>query len=261
MSMNNPTYHLEGIIKDKGELSDFEGPLTLILTLLSKNKIEIRDIQISDILDQYVAHIAKMRETDLDVASEFVQMAAHLIFIKARTLLKNDDEEASELELLISSLEQLKYRDMYSGIKAVAPELGKASERGLCLGTKPPEPLPSEKRFRYEHECVDLLLALSSVVGRGRPLSERAPEIVIPKRIIYGVKHKSRELISLLRSGPKTLGEIYEMCKSRSEIVATFISVLELCSMGSLNVTDEGGGFVLSFVGGDLKEILDAIEE
>ena len=56
-NMENPTFHLEGIVKDKNELLDFSGPLSLILMLLSKNKIEIRDIKISEILDQYLEYL------------------------------------------------------------------------------------------------------------------------------------------------------------------------------------------------------------
>ncbi len=99
--MENPTFHLEGVIRTKEEMQDFEGPLTLILMLLSKNKIEIRDIKIAEILDQYLAWLAEMQRMDLDIASEFVQMASHLVYIKTKTLLAGT-EEVSELELLMS---------------------------------------------------------------------------------------------------------------------------------------------------------------
>jgi len=110
--MKNPTFHLEGVIKDKEEMQDFEGPLNLILMLLSKNKIEVRDIKISEILDQYLAYMDKMQQMDLEIASEFVQMASYLMYIKTRTLLAGT-EEVSELELLMTSLEQLKCRDAF----------------------------------------------------------------------------------------------------------------------------------------------------
>lgn len=83
----DPTYFLEGIIHDKSEMADFEGPLSLILLLLSKNKIEIRDIKISDILDQYLEYLNAMEKLDLEIASEFVQMASYLLYIKTRMLL------------------------------------------------------------------------------------------------------------------------------------------------------------------------------
>ncbi len=77
--MDNPTFHLEGIVKNRDEMQDFSGPLSLILMLLSKNKIEIRDLKISEILDQYLEYVSAMQEMDLDIASEFVQMASHLV--------------------------------------------------------------------------------------------------------------------------------------------------------------------------------------
>ena len=67
--MDNPSFFLEGVVRDKDELQNFEGPLSLILLLLSKNKIEIRDISISDILDQYLEYLDKMQSMDLEIAS------------------------------------------------------------------------------------------------------------------------------------------------------------------------------------------------
>ena len=139
--MDNPSFFLEGVVRDKDELQNFEGPLSLILLLLSKNKIEIRDISISDILDQYLEYLDKMQSMDLEIASEFVQMAAHLLYIKTRTLLAGD-EEVSELEMLMASLEQLKCRDIFASIQKVLPELKRASEIGMLYFSKMPEPLP-----------------------------------------------------------------------------------------------------------------------
>ena len=79
--MEDPTFHLEGVVKNREEMQDFEGPLSLILMLLSKNKIEIRDIKISEILDQYLEYLQKMESMDLEIASEFVQMASYLLYI------------------------------------------------------------------------------------------------------------------------------------------------------------------------------------
>ena len=103
--MENPAFRMEGVIKTSDEMEDFEGPLTLILQLLAKNKIEIKDIRISELLDQYLAYLDEMKAMDLEIASEFVQMASHLVYIKARMLL-NAGEEPSELEELIESLER-----------------------------------------------------------------------------------------------------------------------------------------------------------
>ena len=173
--MENPNFYLEGIVRDKNEMQDFEGPLSLILQLLSKNKIEIRDIRISEILDQYLAYLDEMQSMDLEVASEFVQMAAHLLYIKTRTLLAGE-EEVSELELLMTSLEQLKARGTFEALQQVLPELKAASERGMLYFSKAPEPLRSEqKEYSYRHEPVDLLRAMARICARPASFWELAP--------------------------------------------------------------------------------------
>ena len=83
--MDSPIYHLEHVVKAKAEnLEDFTGPLDLILHLLSKNKMEIQDIQIALILEQYLEWMDRRRELDLEVASEFVAMASHLVYMNMR---------------------------------------------------------------------------------------------------------------------------------------------------------------------------------
>ena len=216
--MENPNFRLEGIIHEKDELQDFEGPLSLILMLLQKNKIEIRDLKISEILDQYLAWMAQMQSMDLEIAA----------------------------------------------IREVVPELKKASELGMLFFPKLPEPLPeSAREYRYRHEPVDLLKALRAVFSRGVkvPEEEETLATAIPRRIVYSVRSKSRELLERLRSGPATLEELYRGCGTRSEVVATFLSVLELCSVGSVHIDREETGYRLSFTGGDVDEILEKIEE
>jgi len=260
--MDNPTFHLDGVVKDRNELQDFDGPLSLILMLLSKNKIEIRDIKISEILDQYLEYLDRMEKMDLEITSEFVQMASHLLYIKTRTLLAGE-EEVSELEELMTSLEQLKCKDIYSAVQRITPELKKASEKGLLYYAKLPEPLPDIKReYEYRHEPADLFRALYTVITRGGKPSE--PELahrLAPSRIVYEVRTKSRELIDRLQKRPAKLSELYSECRSRSEIVATFISILELCSMGSVELTGDESDYTLSFTGGDVGEIIDRITE
>lgn len=260
--MENPNFHLEGVIKNKDEMQDFEGPLSLILMLLTKNKIEIRDIRIAEILDQYLEYLNAMERMDLEVASEFVQMAAHLLYIKTRMLLAGDEEEVSELELLIASLEQLKAKDTLSNLRELLPELKKASETGLLYMEKLPEPIQPPKEYSYRHEPYELLKALRNIWSRSlRPPEDEGLEQAVPKKIVYSVRDKSRELVSVLRSGPLRMTELYAACTSRSEIVATFISVLELCSMGSLHIDRTDGELTVSFTGGEVEDILEKIVE
>ena len=263
--MENPTFHLEGVVREQDSLADFEGPLSLILMLLSKNKIEIRDIKVSEILDQYLAYLARMEELDLEVASEFIQMAAYLLYIKTKMLLAPEPQELTELEQLMSSLEQLKNRGALESVRGVLPELAERAEEGLRLFTRGQEPLPKEAReYGYRHEPAELLGALLAVFSRtdARLPGPPAIEGIAPRRIVYGVRDKSRELIALLEGGRRTLREIYALAGSRSELVASFLSVLELCAMGSIILTDrEDGEIDVSFAGGDVDSIIEAIEE
>ena len=107
--MDNPIFKLEKVVQTKSSepLEDFEGPLDLILFLLSKNKIEIQDIPIALILEQYLDYLEKRKQMDLEVASEFITMAAHLMYIKTRMLLSlpavpKPDDTADALAMAIT---------------------------------------------------------------------------------------------------------------------------------------------------------------
>ena len=258
--MENPTFHLEGIIKTKEEMQDFEGPLTLILMLLSKNRIEIRDIKIAEILDQYLEWLEQMQRMDLEVASEFVQMASHLVYIKTKTLLAGT-EEVSELELLMSSLEQLKCRDAFAALKQIIPAMGKSLEEGALLFSTPQEPLPKYGEYNYQHQPWELMAALANMTQKGVPVPEQSNAVSIPRPIIYSVRDKGRQLISLLRQQGKTsLRQLYAMAASRSELVATFLSLLTMCSTGSVTIDRDEDDYTVRFTGGDTDAILESFD-
>ena len=124
--MAEPRYRLEGIVHTRNEgLEDFEGPLDVIFLLLSKNKIEIQDVSITAILTQYLAYLDEMKRLDMEIASEFITMAAQLMFIKTRMLLSIEDEEAqSEMDALIKSLEERQRGESYLKIKQLTERLG-----------------------------------------------------------------------------------------------------------------------------------------
>ena len=133
--MENPIFKLEGIVRERSQeqMQDFEGPLDLILYLLSKNKIEIQDIPIALILDQYLEYIERRKSMDLEVASEFITMAAHLMYIKTRMLLSIEDEEAqSEMDLLIQSLDRARNQEDHQ--TAVTTALIWAGVVFVCVG-------------------------------------------------------------------------------------------------------------------------------
>lgn len=221
-------------------LEDFNGPLDLILNLLSKNKMEIKDIQISLILDQYMAWMDKRKELDLEVASEFVTMAAHLVYIKTRMLLSVGDEEVlSEMEQLIASLEEHQRHENFAKIKAVAPELGRRYAIGRDYIAKVPEHMPVNKTYRYVHKPVDLLRAMTAVLERTD--SRLPPPMAAFEGIVgrepYPVGDKASEILQrLVRFGVTRFRALFRGNRSRSEIVATFIAVLELCKAKRLHL-------------------------
>ena len=233
--MDNPIFKLESVVHERSAeaLQDFEGPLDLILFLLSKNKIEIQDIPIALILEQYLAYLEERRQLDLDIASDFITMAAHLMYIKTRMLLSIEDEEAqSEMDELIASLKERQQKDTYMRIRTLTETLGPMGEFGRSIMTRNPEPMQHGKVYEYDHEKAELILAMQSVLDRGErmapPPSAAFSEFV--KREPYPVADKAGEIVKRLKHfGLTRFLLLFKGARSRSEIVATFIAVLELC--------------------------------
>ena len=233
--LENPVFKLEKVVRAKAEeeMQDFEGPLDLILFLLSKNKMEIQDISISQILDQYLAWLEARQKLDLEVASEFIAMASHLMFIKTRMLLSIEDEEAqSEMDALIQSLEERKRNENSVRIKALATRLGPMSEFGRNIITRNPEPMERGKIYEYDHEKSDLILAMAEIRSRAeRALPPPRPAFQnIVQHEPYPVESKAREILQRLKEqGITRFRLLFRGNRSRSEMVATFLAVLELC--------------------------------
>ena len=143
------------------------------------------------------------------------------------------------------------------------------SRQGMLYQVKPPEPLPQAKEYRYQHESWELLKAMCNVLLRSNsPVEEtdaaatERTRRIYPRRIIYNVRDKSREILLRLRAaGRMSLTDFYRASRSRSEVVATFISILELCSLGRTSLQREDDRIMVSFVGGDIEEIVGQIGE
>ena len=243
--MEEPRYHLEQVVKVKSELmEDFDGPLDVILQLLSKNKIEIQDIKISSILEQYLAYLDEMKRMDMEIASEFIAMASHLMLIKTKMLLSaaEKEEALSEMELLIRSLEERQRKEAFAQIKTAVSYLGDRNDIGIGLFTKEQEPFERDQTYRYQHAPEDLLQAMAAVSER----SERAlpPPTAnftgIVGREPYPVTKKAAEVLrKLLSYGVSKFLKLFRGNRSRSEIVATFLAVLELCRLKSVELEDD----------------------
>lgn len=245
--MNEPNYHLAGVVKARDESAeDFDGPLDLILLLLSKNKIDIQDVSITAILEQYLAWMEEMKRMDMEIASEFIAMASHLMLIKTKMLLSAAEqaEALSEMELLIQSLQERQRQEAFDRIKTAAAFLEQRSELGLGLFTKEPEPFERDRSYRYRHEPADLLRAFETMSERSKKLlpPPRASFEGIVGREPYPVTKKTGELLrKLLLRGVSALRRLFAGSRSRSEIVATFLAVLELCRTNAVELSEEGG--------------------
>jgi segregation and condensation protein A len=245
--MNEPNYHLTGVLKTRDEAAeDFDGPLDVILLLLSKNKIEIQDVSITAILEQYLGYLDEMKRMDMEIASEFIAMASHLMLIKTKMLLSAAEqaEAQSEMEQLIQSLQERQRQEALEKLRSAAQELDRRSELGLGLFPKQPEPFERDRSYRYRHEPSDLLRAFET-------LSERSSKRLPPPRssfegIVgrepYPVSKKTAELVKkLLLRGWSSLRRLFAGSRSRSEIVAAFLALLELCRTDAIALEERDG--------------------
>ena len=246
--MAEPQYKLEGIVHTKTETrEDFEGPLDVIFLLLSKNKIEIQDVSITAILEQYLAYLDEMKQLDMQIASEFITMASHLMLIKTKMLLSAAEqaEAESELDQLRQSLLERRRREAMEQIRQAIVQLEPRNEIGRCIFTKEPEPLPKEKTYRYQHSTADLLRALDLISERNQ--RQLPPPTANFKGIVakepYPVNRKAGEVLrQLVLRGVERLKNLFRGNKSRSEIVATFLAILELCKTNSVVLEDDNSG-------------------
>jgi len=243
--MGEPQYRLEGIVHTRNEaMEDFEGPLDVIFLLLSKNKIEIQDVSITAILEQYLAYLDEMKRLDMEIASEFITMASHLMLIKTKMLLSAAEaaEAQSELDLLRQSLLERQRAEAMDQIRIAIGVLEPMNDIGRCVFTKEPEPLRKDSTYRYKHETADLLHALDEIAERNQ--RRLPPPTVNFKGIVgkepYPVSRKAIELVkTLVLRGIERLKNLFRGNKTRSEVVATFLAVLDLCKNNSVTLEDD----------------------
>jgi segregation and condensation protein A len=246
--MGEPRYRLEGIVHTRNEgMEDFEGPLDVIFLLLSKNKINIQDVSITAILEQYLAYLEEMKRLDMEIASEFITMASHLMLIKTKMLLSAAEaaEAESELDQLRQSLIERQRKEAIEQIRKAIVELEPMNDVGRCVFTKQPEPLRKDHTYRYKHEPRDLLRALDEIAERNQ--RQMPPPTVNFKGIVgkepYPVTKKAKELVrTLILRGIERLKNLFKGNRSRSEIVATFIAILEMCKTNVVTLEDDING-------------------
>ena len=217
------------------KLDVFEGPLDLLLNLIAKNKLNIYDIPIAELLEQYMAQIHEMQAADMDVASEFLEMAARLVHIKSVSLLKKEEEAALKQELTGQLLE-------YQQCKEAAMRL---RERFSLDGiVRAQADIPADLTYKRHHKPQELLSAYLSMLGKKKPPEPQKPEDTISKLITRRVVSVASQIVFVLRSLWKkrhvSLKELFRGKNDPSERVAAFLAVLELVKDKRLRVDGDG---------------------
>ena len=222
------------------KLDNFEGPLDLLVYLIDKNKMDIYEVKLSDITDQYVNYLKQQEELNLEIASEFVVMASTLLLIKSKSLLPKDVEDEAELteeELLRRIIEYKKYKEISKLFKENITEF---SKRGYKL----PEniELPKQKIER-EFKPEDIIEKYKALIERNEnKKNENAKNIEkIAIHETYSVADKVRDIFRELTKRPKfVFNSLFKLSeKPKAEVVTAFSGVLELSRRNKVNTEQE----------------------
>ena len=226
------------------KIKDFEGPMDLLLFLITKHKLNIYDIPIVELVEQYTAYIREMKEEDMDAASEFLEMAARLVHIKTISLLPRP-EEGEQLRRELSG-ELIEYAEC----KRVAQKLSQRTE-GFNALARPMEPFKSDMKYTRVHDPLELMNAYMRVVGkrlRKIPPPLDAFRSIVAKKIV-SVSHKINAIVTRLTQVKKqSLAEIYRQSESRSDLVAAFLAVLELAKTNHVRLDGDGDDMTVELI-------------
>lgn len=221
------------------KLEGFEGPLDLLLQLVEKEKVNIFEVSLSKITDEYLATLEAMRRANLEVGGDFVVVAAQLAYIKSRLLLPPDPvqnpEEPSAEELKRSFLERLA---AYRIFQEAAKELGKKDLlgrdvflRGIAGAEEPPEP-------ELSVELYSLLTAFEAVLKRAKLATPH--EVVFRRLSLTDRIHQVLDRLRTVRS--MSFDALFEDAVDTQSLIITFMSILELAKLKLLSVSQEDRG-------------------
>ena len=221
-------------------LKQFEGPLDLLLHLISRAKVDIKDIFVSEITEQYLASLEGIDELDMDVASEFLTMAATLLEIKSRALLprppKEEEEgEESPEQALIRRLEE------YKLYKESAGRMKEFERAAMQVFSKLPEeyPLPPQPVELTGLSLPGLVRALERIIARNTQTDEPGRVFRSITRDKFTIEQCVFNLTSRLRKGPVLFSDMLSSEVTKDEIVSYFMAMLELLKLGRLHAEQE----------------------
>ncbi len=229
------------------KIEDFEGPLDLLLQLIARNKLNIYDIKISVLIDQYLEQMEIFRRENMDIESDFLQMASRLLHMKTVSLLPKHEEIEKLTEELKGELLE------YQVCREMAQKLSLMTD-GFDTFVRSPEQYDYPKEYALVHPSDVLLTSYLAAVGRGQrrlpPSTAPFTKIVAKKIVAVSTKivFVMRKLIS---GGNKKLMGLYKQAKTRSELVATFLAVLELCKANRIEIQgDDPENAEIKLIGG-----------
>ncbi|WP_124098469.1 segregation/condensation protein A [Ruminococcus sp. Marseille-P6503] len=217
------------------KLEAFEGPLDLLLHLISKHKLNIYDIEISLLLDQYMEYISCLETDDYESAADFLEMAARLIYIKTCSLLPQP-EEAKELK------KELEGRIIEYSLCKTAAERLKELYAGGDIFVRQQLKLPVNKAYTRTHDVsvlYDAYMGISSKAKQYKPLRANVFSPIVSHRIVSVTSKIIFVLKKLYKTGECEMSRLYSGITDKSEKVATFLAVLELTKSGRIYINDD----------------------
>ena len=224
------------------KVQNFEGPLDVLLTLISKNKMNIYDVEISLLLEQYMEQINLMQQDDMDIASEFLEMAAKLVHIKTVSLLPKHEEEEQELKRELTG-QLLEYKQC----KEIAAMLGSMMSFDRLI--RNPEKIPVDMHYTLSHSAELLLKAYQNAAGRGKrfiPVREEKFNEIVVRRFVSVSSQVSVIMEALNTRKTLLLDDFFSKKTDSSERVAAFLAVLELVKEKKIRIDGEDDKVTLS---------------
>jgi segregation and condensation protein A len=241
-------------------LKQFEGPLDLLLHLIEKAEVDIKDIFISEITSQYLGYMKEVDELDMDTASEFLAMAANIVYIKSRSLLpkppKDDDEEDPEQALI----RQLTEYRAFKQASAMLEELTKGTEG---MYTRLPEEfiLPPQEFVLTETSAEELREAFLAVLKRehpNEPISPLAQHVSADRFTVRMQLVKIRRL--LFQNKTVRFEELFEPGSAKLERIVTFMALLEMLMYGEIHLKQRAPFEPITLTAGNLLDNDSGIE-
>ena len=219
------------------KLEQFEGPLDLLLSLIAKNKVDISDIPISLICDQYMEYLEEAKKMDLELATEFIIMASELMLIKSKMLLPRPEEEKEDPRKDLAEA-LLQYQRAKAAAEKLAPLYAFYSGRMI----KETDEISPDRKFVAEHDKELLEKALRKILLFNKMLdtAEKTHFSPMIKKPVVSVEVKITGVLKKLKDKKKaSLGSLITDAESRPELIAIFIAVLELVKMRQILIVDE----------------------